>query len=435
MDVAHELCRIWPETVSALDYEGSLPLHDAAREGQLEMARFLVERDPQGLSVENIRGETPLFPAVRSGNVDLCAFMVQTYPKGGKHVVQRARYDDNVQEWAEGLLDLCLRGAVDNFNGCQWEQVDHDVFEESSYRGTFQPLAYETPSANSTSDEAMMIPEMNEVHSDSGCSKRFVRLSVEDSDHNNCSNESLSLPAAATTEGPKIDINLPRSKSPILEEASSSSSETRKKRSVDANGGVDSKRARKGSFDEDAEFEDDPLSFSGTHYNTLMARRPFLQVHAALECGASQPVIECVLARHAGQLEQADGFGRLPLHLAVEHLQDLSSSSSSTVVSFIIEKIWKPYQAACAQRDYLGRLPLHLAILAKADCRIIASLLESNPRSGVQPYTTVDTRCNGKLPIHLATEYDCDVSSIYMLLRGDPSIVRSWKPTTTMMEF
>jgi ankyrin repeat protein len=380
MRIAKALSRVCPDCVSTLDYEGSLPLHDAAREGQLEMAQFLVERYPHGLSEENIRGETPLFPAVRSGNMDMCVYFIRAWPKGGKHVLQRVREEDNIQNWADGLLDLCLRGGVDNLADCPSKQ--QDMLESQRPHMLF--LSSDTPKSSngdSANDAA------SEVSIGSAASL---------------------LPTTPVSATPLLDINLPRSKSPILEEGG-----PRKKRSSSLSGS--NKRARRGSIDEDDRLCSCPAT---------TRQRRFLQVHAALECGSSPPVLETVLERHPEQLEEIDDLGKLPLHLAVEH-------GSNRSLDIIMEKIWKPYKEACSQRDFLGRLPLHLALMSRADCRIVQVLLDSNPASGVEHCDVVDTRFVDKLPIYMATEYQCDLSTVYMLLREDPSMVSSWKRLTT----
>ena len=376
MEVAKELCRVFPECVTTLDYDGSLPLHESAREGQLEMSRFLIEKYHEGLSKENIRGETPLFPAVRSGNIDLCVCMVKAWPNGGKHVLQRVREDDHAEKWNENLLTLCLRGAVNNFNGCSLtqRQRQHHPRLPSRPSYVFFPLFVSASEGETTSNQGptAIVPSQKPTRP---------------------------LPT------PMLHITLPRSKSPILEGWGS-----RKKRSSIGDGSGSNKRPRRGSLD-----EDDPLSCLN-----ISIHQPFYQLHAALECGASPAVLRCVLDRYPEQLHTIDDLGRLPMHLAVEH-------GYNEIVALTLDRIWKPYKETCFCRDFLGRLPLHLALMSRADCRIIQALLDSNPCSGVEPCEVVDSKFTDKFPIDMATEYGCNVSVIYMLVRGDPSLVQSWK--------
>jgi ankyrin repeat protein len=201
---------------------------------------------------------------------------------------------------------------------------------------------------------------------------------------------------------------LPRSKSPILEADCCG-----KKRSA-SEGTNSNKRSRRGSFDD---YEDVALT------GRILTRPTFYQLHAALECSASRSVLECVLDRYSEQLTQEDDLGKLPLHVAVEHCRSDGS------VDFILKNVFKPHTDACFHRDYLGRLPLHLALLNRADCRLIEVMLEANPSSGVDYCDTVDARFADKLPIHMATASDCDISTIFLLLKCDPTVVQSWKPS------
>jgi ankyrin repeat protein len=364
MEIAKSLVKVFPGCVSILDYEGSLPLHDAAREGQLEMAKFLIEIHPDGVSQENIRGETPLFPAIRSENQDLCEYLLKAWPKGGSHVLQRIREEDEVEQWPENVLDLCLRGGI--------ESLQHSGLNP----GKFQL----------SSDQKIAV----------------LPTPLSDAENDACS-DSGSLPSLTPAATPNLDINLPRSKSPILEDGGS-----RKKRSAEGDAMSSNKRSRRGSFDEQDTSE----------WPAEEAPR-FRQVHAALQCGASPPVIACVLERYPKQLQEIDDLGKLPLHIAVGYL-----GSKEDSVFLLIEKIWKPFKEACWERDFLGRLPLHLALISNADSRIVERLLETNPSSGVDICDVVDPRFVDKLPLDIAMAHQCSLSSIYLLLRGDPSVIK-----------
>ena len=83
------------------------------------------------------------------------------------------------------------------------------------------------------------------------------------------------------------------------------------------------------------------------------------------------------------------------------------------------------YPEAAFAVDSLGRLPLHLAIASRANVSIIEELVRIHPSSGVDPVKTEDRRFNNRPPIYMATEFDCDMSTTYLLLRGDPSVVSS----------
>ena len=428
MDIAKMLHKVHPSCISCLDYEGSLPLHDAAREGQLEMAQFLIELHPDGPSQENIRGETPLFPAIRSENQDLCDYIIQAWPKGGKHVLQRIRDEDEVESWPENVLDMCLRGAMETLRKEQQQQADALVSN----------AAKNTKPAASTGATGTVYPhrptQLATVLSSNNISDVASASSAENDDCNSMkSSESLpammssSHPVAMMSTTPSLDINLPRSKSPVLGVEGGSL----KKRSADGSceacrniAGSSNKRSRRGSFD----VGEHDCQHDHHHHHVEHEPEPetvpkFLQLHSALQCGASLPVVKCVLNRHPTQLQEADDIGKLPLHIAVDVVSSKDQGQKDDWVTFVIDHIWKPYQQACEERDFLGRLPLHLALMSNADCRIIERLLESHPSSGVDICDVVDPRFVDKLPLDIARAYDGSLSTIYLLVRGDPSII------------
>eukprot|EP00934_Nitzschia_sp_Nitz4_P008781 Nitzschia sp. Nitz4//scaffold208_size52459//17654//19495//NITZ4_006810-RA/size52459-processed-gene-0.24-mRNA-1//1//CDS//3329541651//8771//frame0 len=355
--VAADLLRLAPQTVAVLDHDGSSPFHDAAREGQLEMMKFLAPKHPKGLIQENIRCETPLFPAVRSGNVDLVRYMLTVCPLGGRHVLQRVRDDDNVQDWDPELLELCLRGSVNNWTQELPSELDHAGASPS-------PTAASAPRRS----------------------------------------ESMGSFTSSTSE---LDINLPRSKSPHLDEVPRP-----KKRSAKDDANSTTKRPRSESFSDIGSLSE--LKDRSEH-------RSFYQLHAALESGASAAVLNHVLDIYGeSQLEAMDELGRLPLHVALE------ASPNEQVTDVILERIWKPYPEACHERDFLGRLPLHHALLHRASPKIIQALLETNPSAGVEYCDVLDARYIDKLPIYMALQSGCDLSTVFMLLRGDPSVVSTF---------
>ena len=420
MTIAHDLVQMCPQCVEMLDYDGSLPLHDAVREGQLEMARFLVERYPRGMTKANIRGEVPLFGAIRSGNVELCAYLVRSWPASGKHVLQMVRQEDNVGDWDPAILDMCLRGAVDNFSDLPQEDqpMNFTTYNFSSIQDDRRSQSPVSSSSSTKPHGKLGKPKaLTSRDRDSSASSQASAASMEVSMIVSSSSAAQAWASMAATPAdrltPGLDITLPRSKSPMLEDGSCG-----KKRSA-SDGTNSNKRSRKGSLS-----DDDEDSKSSSIVSEVLARNTFYQLHAALECSTSVQVLECVLNRHSEeQLTQADDLGKLPLHVALEHC--ISAGS----VDVILDRIWKPFMAAASRRDYLGRLPLHLALASRADSRLIKALLEENPSSGVDHCDTVDPRFGDKLPIHVATESDCDLSTVFLLVKGDPTAVQSWKAT------
>lgn len=146
--------------------------------------------------------------------------------------------------------------------------------------------------------------------------------------------------------------------------------------------------------------------------------KAFIELHVSLQCGAAEPVLSHILDRWGEQqMEQIDELGRTPLHVALE------SPTHPRLVDIILERILKSNERASQQRDFLGRLPLHNALLHRADPRIIGALLRSNPSSGVEYTNMLDVRFIDKLPLEMAMDCRCDLSTLFMILLGDPSVV------------
>jgi ankyrin repeat protein len=383
--VARELLQYSPETISTLDYEGSSPLHDAAREGQTEMVKFLLKHWPEGLKQENLRGETPVFPAVRSGNLELVTYMIRAWPAGGRHVLQRVGQEDNVAGWAPQMLEVCLRGAVNVWQSSQDER-DHE--EASKAMNVESQTAFASPGSAFRS---------------AASSSSFVNPPLEES------------PTSDESENGSLDIHLPRSKSPILSEAGQGHKAS-KRRSLVHVGEYPDKRSRS----DHSYGREESLS----ELRAISEHRSFLELHAALECGASAPVLACILDRNGrSQGSTSDELGRLPLHVAMENA---ATQDKQEVVDLILKHIWKPMEAACFRRDFLGRLPLHVGLMNRADPKLINALLQSNPSSAVGHCEILDARFMYSSPLEMAIACRCPLSTIYVLVRADPSIVSTW---------
>ncbi|CAJ1953876.1 unnamed protein product [Cylindrotheca closterium] len=405
IEIAKELLRVYPQGVSILDYEGSLPLHDATRQGQTRMAKYLAPLYLKGLELENVRGETPLFTAVRSGNYELSSFLLRAWPEGGKHVLQSACFDDRVGTWEPGLLNMCLFGASMEKGGGANTTVDikcHGIANSTTTSST----------SSSTSS----------ISSGSGSSRTFTSSRVL-----------APMPHDKVTNKRSAPIS--------------------------SNHGIAAKRRYLEKNENNYRGSDDHQqlsSTSSTNNEQQQQQQPpqisaFLPLHAALECGASPAVLNYILQKGTNQLMERNRMGMLPLHLAAAYFKEES-------LPIILNVLWKHYEQASSVRDNLGRLPLHLALQARADCRLVECLLHSATAStsgsstgnakedhDAPDTTTMSTTNNDnnnnnnnssstnsamvdEYPLFMATEYGCDLSTIFLLLREDPTVLKNASP-------
>ena len=387
INIARDLCQLVPGCINTLDYDGSNSLHDATREGQFEMAKFLVERYPPAMYESNIRGEIPLFAAIRSGNISLCAFLIRSWPASGKQVLQAISDPDNVASWEPTILNLCLRGAVGNFTDLSPEERQ---YTDDHGKSIIDKVMKNTGGAYLTHKQYQLLSDRD--------NKESIELG------NNLPNST-----APEQLPPGTDVVSPRCKSPILvsddcEKKRSSSSANSSNKRQNCGSTVSEEKTRANFF-----------------YQNTLQKSSFYQLHAALECSATINVLKCVLERYPEQRTVVDDYGRLPLHIAMSHYR------SNGHVDFILEQIWKPNQNASFSRDYFGRLPLHLALMTRADSRLIKVLLDKYPSSGTEECQIVDDKFFHMLPIQMAKLHGCDLSTLFLLVRQDPSIVHTWE--------
>jgi ankyrin repeat protein len=405
LDIADHLLRVYPDAVRALDWEGSLPLHDAAREGQYRMARYLIERFPLALQTANMRQEIPLFPAVRSGNIDLIVLVIRAWPSGGKFVLRNVAAEDNIQTWNDEIIELLLRGAVDNLSGCQSLQnrepptvrlVDTEpVVAIAAFPEEPKPKKAKKKDPHKVATAATYPPKL-------------VTLGSFPAGHANTAAWPLGLSTAVMVPIPSgtEEASPLRSKSPILDHRNPHISVDDEDDSLHMTVLRSKKHQRKRSR------KDDSLDYSCSTYKL------FIPVHAAFECQASSHAIRHVLVRHAAtDVCQRDHTGRMALHWAVMH------AHARELADLILDEAFSILTPETARVvDHTQHLPLHLAILAKAHVRVISALLRAHPEAGIEPCRTPD-QFYDRTPVYMAIHSHSDLSTLFELLRVDPTSI------------
>jgi ankyrin repeat protein len=421
LQIAKDLLEVYPEGASTLDWEGSLPLHDAAREGQYEMARYLIQRYPLALATANLQGEIPLFPAVRSRNLELVILCVQAWPMGGKHVLVNVSADDNLHTMGWDMVELLLHGAVGNVSGCRLLASKQQGGKQQHNMIPARLSSHQDIIAASPSPETQPDSSRKDGTPDSAKAKASTRVAQHPTD----ALLAAAAPAVAAAAAANMDgqgspavmdfaVAVPRSKSPILEILEEVEETDRKKQSSGR------KRPRLGSTDnQDVTCGGDGCGVVSPSHATAPPcperEQTFIALHAALECGASSHVIRYILTERPEQVELSDDLDRLPLHLAVAQCR------TEEQADLVLDGILQPFPEASLRRDAQHRLPLHIAIASPGtSMRVIAALLLAFPTAGVEPCRTND-EWHHQMPIHMACHFDCCLSSVYLLLRADPS--------------
>lgn len=362
--IARELIQVYPAGARALDWEGSLPLHECAREGQYHMARFLVDQYPMGLLTANLRSEIPLFPAVRSANLDLLCYMVQTYPAGACHVLKVA----SPLEWglhARDIVELLLRAASGNFINCPL------------LRGREAPAIHFHKGAK--------ILDMAKLGKDS-----IIDVGASDS-----------LPTLAPGTTLIESANMTQLNQVLPTRFHRNTTISNRKQAKKRKSSTLDPRGRKRSRD---------------NWRLVVHHaRPFLPLHAALECGASFDVVDYVV-EYLGGRSRIDELARWPLHVAMTRC---AANEDPRLIELVKQHLMS--REAVMSRDFKsGCLPLHIALDNGAHVSIIERLLEIYPQAGVEACRSQDEWVN-QLPILRAI--NCDLSVIYAMLRFNPGVL------------
>jgi ankyrin repeat protein len=384
--VTELLLQVYPDGIRALDWEGALPLHDAAREGQVEMVRYLVEHFPEALRVANIRSEIPLFPAAQSRNIQLVLCMLQAWPAGGKYVLQNVGEDDDFSTWSGDLVELLLRGATNSLAGHPLLQglpspkcvLNYDV-RPTQFIGEL----------NSTDESRLLLDRLSD------------RLIVRQDDMVAPPSSSSTTTTIVRRSGSSVAERHVRSRSPVLAFTVKEENDDRKT----------SSRKRKIS--------------SISSVTAPAAQHEFLALHAAFRCSVSSFVLNRVLAEHASEFSRLDAFGRHPLHWAVTNktsfVQALLVSAAAADQDDVGRLLLT--ETTASTRDCYGKLPLHIAIEQKAPVSIVKALLAAWPKAAISP-SHAPGAYQGCSPLKMAIMRRCGVSTIFELLRADPTFVK-----------
>mmetsp|Transcript_7899 Transcript_7899/g.15311 ORF Transcript_7899/g.15311 Transcript_7899/m.15311 type:complete len:633 (-) Transcript_7899:86-1984(-) len=432
--VAMELLRYYPDAIRALDWEGSLPLHEACREGQASMARLLLEQLPEALATANLRNEVPLFPAVRVNSLELVMDLLQAWPAGARHVLQHVVEDDRIATWTPALVEALLRATVECWDGfAPWQnrppaivrlhaQVNHVLPEVEDDDDIDN---YEQKAKNKKEKKKNKDKKNKNEKKDKPKKEKEVELgTIEDrkprlwtaGPFTSIRVERIASPSETSSDASRTA----RVKSPILDHDDTTILRPRKR----ARNNTDQRHANSENGAEDNETD----SPTAVMYSTGQVE-VFSPLRAALIARASLPVLQHVLELYPDALTDVrDGDGMSLFHLALKHHKLVKDEKENGGVDWIFEHLYRP--ALVTERATSNQtLPLHIALQSRASSRIINALLKAHPSSGIEPCQTRD-EWQDETPLSLACENGCDYSTVFLLLRADPSVVKGQSPAT-----
>ena len=77
LDIAENICYKGADCSSVVEYLKTLSIHEAAKEGKLNVVKNLLKKNPASLDITNNQGQTPLFLAAREGHLEVVKFFVE----------------------------------------------------------------------------------------------------------------------------------------------------------------------------------------------------------------------------------------------------------------------------------------------------------------------------------------------------------------------
>lgn len=370
LDIVRKLLELYPQGSLTRSAKGKLPLHFAARWGHLDVAKDLLRIDPDGIRRLDAEGSLPLHDACREGQVAMAEFLFRKYPPG--------------------LMTANIRHEIPLFPAVRTGNMDLVVSLIQAWPGGGKFVikhACQDDNVQFWSPDALELLLRGAVGNFTNCSlldgREAPPLCASDSALYSGGDESDSDCSAVSLKSEEAEMPLERC---LCKDEKVSS---KRRPAIVTTAARPKKRAR--------------LS------KQFSRCRKFVALHAALAGEANAHVLKRVLDLYPDQVSQQDSHGRYPLHMAIAHCK------GKECITLVLEKILGPFPDAASEKDENGRLPMHIGLLKRADFRLIQGLLKANPASGTTPCGS----CR-KLPVQIAMENGCDLSTLFVLVRGDP---------------
>jgi len=378
-EVSKRLLDVYPEGAQVASHKSKLPIHHASRWGYEKIVDALVAAFPEGVQAHDWEGSLPIHDAARGNQVQVARNLIKKYPQGlcisnirGEIPLSAAVHNNSllmielmVMVWPAGAkFVLSNLDEYDCVEGKKWEIIKFCLMAAV---GCFANRA-------NTGEDMVLIS--------------YNREDLIIRDNNNNSNDFL-IWASSEEQDNKDDTDFSKlSEGGKIPESAISNTPARS--------GINMRRLR---------------------YEVVINGVPrFLPLHAALICGASLPVLQFVFKQFRQQVSVRNSCGELPLHLAAEFLRD----NDGIFVSMLLSE----YVEACIIRDVLGRFPLQVALLKRAGYNLVKHIIHANRAIILQTFKT--NNCfHDTEPLFVATECDCNLDVIHLLLLENPCVLSS----------
>lgn len=451
-DVAAMLIKAYPQGVLAANEKGKLPIHYAAREGRVDVVDLLLQADPSCAKVTSHKQKLALHFSVGDGHREVSLKLLRAYPEAAMMKSQKGRLalhfacrwghnklvQDLLEIYPQAARCLDWDGSLPLHDAARQGQVETAKILLKAYPQGIKQINHrdETPLFAAARAPSLECVEVLVRAWPAGGRSVVQKLRPEDGiDNWDWKILELCLRGATNMLPPMSDFDQHHESdhphdNNFLTENFSNYAECKKPAQTNAQ--QDECRKRTGSLtgeykrpskkvkaldaDENVNynFRNSPKSY--THH------KKFKALHAALESHASYTVLRRVLQLYSHQVFDVDHKNQTALHVAVQYLNNETLDKMSH--EKIVKEIIRLNPQSALKRDLNLRLPLHSALCAKPPCpaELMKLLIDVNKSSAYEKCGSRDC-FNEKEPLFMAMANDCDLETVFMFIRGNPSVL------------
>jgi len=431
IDMVKFLIQLDPSSARFVTDKLKLPLHFAAGEGHADICRYLLNVYPQGASSRSAKGKLPLHLASRWGNMDTIQALVTVYPQGlqqldwessttlhialkeesnhdiATHLIRQCPGALQVRNISGDLpLDIALRQSSTTLDLMMemieiWPKSSLYVLRNMSSKEDIEDLEWEKVDACIKATSFLLQRELEQRSSSS--SDTEMSDSSEDDDSSSHGPIEHYNPHGLLNKGAKCIESDVESLDFFPDQSSSSSS-------------ANSSYEYYLQYYQQQQRQHEQKDQKKNNYTDEIENHEYLPIHTVLKLCKNESLIRQVIEAYPDQVDKLNlQNNELPLHVACMHCQ-----KNNTVI--IAQDILDMYPDAITCFDEMGRLPLHMALCHGANFSLVERLIDAYPASMLDSLLSEEEgRYEMKNPLLLATEFGCELAVVYFLLRRDPN--------------